>query len=43
MDNPELRKKMGQAGILSSQRYNAGNIMPRWRELFDQLKDNIIN
>ena len=37
MDNPDLRKKMGQAGILSSQRYKADNIMPLWKELFEQL------
>ena len=32
-----LRHKMGQAGIKSSQRYNANNIMPEWKKLFSEL------
>ena len=37
MDNLDLRKKMGIAGIVSSQRYEAKLIMPQWKELFEQL------
>ena len=37
MDNPDLRKKMGKAGIASSQRYEAKLIMPQWKELFEKL------
>ena len=37
MDNPDLRKKMGKAGVLSSRRYEAKSIMPQWKELFEQL------
>ena len=37
IENPELRRTMGQAGILSSQRYDASLIMPRWKDLFEQL------
>lgn len=37
MENPELRKKMGQAGIQSAQRYDVTRIMPMWKELFEHL------
>lgn len=37
MENEDLRIKMGQAGILSSQRFKANNIMPQWIQLFNQL------
>jgi glycosyltransferase involved in cell wall biosynthesis len=37
MDNPDLRKKMGKAGIASSRRYEAKLIMPQWKELLEQL------
>ena len=37
MDNPDLRKKMGKAGIVSSRKYEAKSIMPQWKELFEQL------
>lgn len=37
MDNPDLRKKMGKAGIASSRRYEAKLIMPQWKELFVKL------
>ena len=33
----DLRLQMGQAGILSSQRYQASRIMPQWKELFESL------
>ena len=32
-----LRSRMGAAGVQSSQRYSAENIMPMWKELFDLL------
>ena len=37
MDNYELRKTMGLVGIQSSQRYDASLIMPKWKDLFEQL------
>ena len=37
MDNLDLRKNMGKAGIASSRRYEAKLIMPQWKELFEQL------
>ena len=37
IENDELRMKMGQAGILSSKRYEASRIMPQWSELFERL------
>ncbi len=37
MENPELRKKMGAAGVISSQRYTAENIMPQWVKLFNEI------
>lgn len=36
--NPELRKKMGKSGIVSSNRYKAETIMPQWIQLFTNLK-----
>lgn len=35
--NKDLRYKMGQAGIKSSQRYTADRIMPKWEKLFNEL------
>ena len=37
IENPDMRKKMGEAAILSSQRYWADRIMPVWRHLFENL------
>jgi len=37
MENEDMRIKMGQAGVLSSQRFKASNIMPQWIQLFSQL------
>lgn len=37
IENPDLRIQMGQAGIESAQRYQADVIMPKWKELFEQL------
>lgn len=37
IENSELRKKMGAAGVISSQRYAAENIMPQWVKLFDEI------
>ncbi len=37
MDDMSLRQKMGQAGIVSSQRYTAERIMPMWKQLFEQV------
>ncbi len=37
IESPILRRHMGQAGVLSSQRYRAEDIMPRWKSLFEEL------
>lgn len=37
IDNPQLRKEMGKAGVLSSQRYHANQIMPLWQTLFNKI------
>lgn len=37
IENSELRNSMGQAGILSSQRYHPLRIMPKWKSLFEHL------
>ena len=37
MDDMSLRQKMGQAGIVSSQRYTAERIMPMWKQFFEQV------
>ena len=37
IENVELRKKMGQAAILSAKRYDKTYIMPQWESLFKEL------
>lgn len=37
IENVELRKKMGQAAILSAKRYDKTYIMPQWESLFKKL------
>lgn len=37
MESEDLRRKMGNAGVLSSQRYQTSCVMPLWIELFDKL------
>jgi glycosyltransferase involved in cell wall biosynthesis len=37
MDDLSMRKKMGQAGIVSSQRFSAERIMPKWKEFFEHI------
>lgn len=37
MSDISLRQKMGKAASVSAQRFSAGNIMPKWRELFLSL------
>lgn len=39
IENPEMRKKMGKVGILSSQRYHASTIMPKWKRLFEEISN----
>lgn len=43
MDDVNLRRTMGQAGIISAQRYTAERIMPEWKQLFDQMIDKQIS
>lgn len=37
IESDDLRRQMGQAGMLSSQRYQVERIMPLWKELFENL------
>ena len=37
IEDKELRVRMGQAAIKSAQRYRADFIMPKWKNLFEQL------
>lgn len=37
MGDASLRKEMGQAAMLSAQRYKETNIMPLWKQLFGEL------
>lgn len=37
MDNEELRRTLGLAGIVSSRRYDLSVIMPLWKVFFEQL------
>lgn len=37
IENEDLRRQMGQCGIISSQRYRAERIMSMWKNLFDEL------
>ena len=37
IENEELRRRMGKNGIISSQRYRADVIMPKWISLFEEL------
>ena len=37
IEDKDLRVRMGQAAIKSSQRYRADVIMPKWKELFESL------
>lgn len=37
IESYDLRKKMGEAAIVSSQRYSFDKIMPLWKELFEKL------
>ena len=37
IENPDLRRQLGQAAIHSSQRYRADHIMPLWKTTFEEL------
>lgn len=37
IEDEALRKKMGEAGVLSSKRFSADIIMPQWKTLFESL------
>ena len=40
IEDEDLRRRMGAAGVQSSQRYSAENIMPLWRNLFESIIRN---
>ncbi|WP_455671792.1 glycosyltransferase family 4 protein [Phocaeicola sp.] len=37
IENPDVRKQMGEKAIRNAQRYSADIIMPMWKELFENL------
>jgi len=37
IESPDLRRTMGKAAILSSQRYSPNRIMAQWMSLFKEL------
>lgn len=37
MEDKTLRQQMGQNGILSSRRFSAEQVMPRWKDLFETI------
>ena len=37
MEDESLRLKLGKAGSVSSRQYDASNIIPQWKQLFEQL------
>jgi glycosyltransferase involved in cell wall biosynthesis len=37
IEDEDLRRQMGRQGVVSSQRYNAERIMPKWIHLFQEL------
>ena len=37
LENDDLRRKIGQAGVKSSQRYDACHVMPQWIRMFNEL------
>ena len=39
IESPELRLRMGRAGIQSSKRYAPEVVMPKWKDLFERLTD----
>ena len=41
MENEKMRHNIGQAAMLSSQRYKAENIMPQWNQMFVELRDSM--
>ena len=40
MENEDMRMRIGQAGVLSSQRFRASIIMPQWIKLFSKLSNH---
>ena len=39
IEEEDFRRRFGKAGVLSSQRYRADNVMPQWVNLFNQLSN----
>ena len=37
MADENLRRQMGEAAVLSAQRYSAERIMPQWKQLFEEI------
>lgn len=42
IENPELRKAMGQTALMSSQRYTVKQIMPYWLHLFSMVLPSVV-
>lgn len=43
IESYDLRKKMGEAAIVSSQRYSLDNVMPLWKNLFEKLTKSSVS
>ena len=43
IESYDLRKKMGEAAIVSSQRYSFDNVMPLWKNLFEKLTKSSVS
>lgn len=43
IESYDLRKKMGEAAIISSQRYSIDIIMPMWKDLFEKLTKPVVS
>ena len=37
IDNERVRREMSKRAILSSQKFSPGQIMPKWKDLFEAL------
>ena len=38
IDNPDLRVKMGKAGVVTSKRFDMSHVMPHWKQFFSQME-----
>ena len=43
IESYDLRKEMGEAAVISSQRYSIDKVMPRWKDLFEKLTKSSVS